>query len=101
MFCDLIGIAVSEIAKSCERVYKEFGLVLQLGAVGHGVGVGLHEHPIINRLSEEKLAEGMVLCIEPSDVKEGFDFEDMILVTDSGFELFTDRVDRTNVPTIS
>lgn len=55
--------------------------------VGHGIGLEVHEGPIINRRSKEILEENMVFTIEPGIYIPGWGgvrIEDMVLVSSSG-----------------
>lgn len=59
---------------------------------GHGLGLEIHELPIIDRGSQTCLEEGMVLTIEPGVYFPGVGaarIEDMILITHDGAELLT------------
>lgn len=61
-------------------------------STGHGVGLEVHEHPRLGRRSEPLVA-GDVVAIEPGlyfPVIGGVRLEDTVLVTESGFEYFTD-----------
>ena len=61
--------------------------------IGHGIGLGLHEHPMLNPAADEVLAPGMVLCIEPAHYDEdvaGYHIEDLVVVTEDGAEVLTD-----------
>jgi Xaa-Pro aminopeptidase len=56
------------------------------------VGLEVHEHPRLGRRSEPLVA-GDVVAIEPGlyfPVIGGVRLEDTVLVTESGFEYFTD-----------
>jgi Xaa-Pro aminopeptidase len=62
-------------------------------ALGHGVGLRVHEDPGLGMLSREPLVPGDVLAIEPGlwDGEVGsVRFEDLVLVTDDGCETLTD-----------
>jgi len=61
--------------------------------VGHGLGITLHEGPFVNALTEIRLEEGMVLCIEPLTLLEGrfgVQIEDELLITVDGYEPFSE-----------
>jgi Xaa-Pro aminopeptidase len=60
--------------------------------LGHGVGLQVHERPWISR-RPDKLAVGDVVAIEPGLYFEGIGgvrLEDTVMVTENGFEHFTD-----------
>ena len=61
-------------------------------ALGHGVGLEVHERPFLGRRCEA-LVPGDVIALEPGlyyDGVGGVRLEDTILITDDGFEFFTD-----------
>jgi Xaa-Pro aminopeptidase len=60
--------------------------------LGHGLGLEVHEPPLIGPGSKERLLEGEILCIEPALYRIGFGgcrLEDMVLVTSDGCERLT------------
>jgi Xaa-Pro dipeptidase len=61
--------------------------------VGHGLGLGLHEYPMLNPTVDQELLPGMVLCIEPAHREPGvagYHLEDLVLVTEDGVKPLTD-----------
>jgi Xaa-Pro aminopeptidase len=76
---------------------KKPGESLQQGfffGLGHGVGLEVHEAPALGRTGHAPLIAGDVVAIEPGTVDPehgGMRVEDLVLVTDDGYELLTER----------
>ncbi|MCK4386769.1 MAG: type I methionyl aminopeptidase [Candidatus Pacebacteria bacterium] len=101
-----IGGAIEAVART-----RGFTIIKELG--GHGVGHNVHEEPFVPNFREEKagtiLKTGMVIALEPIitsgrgeiyladdghtyktiDGKNCAQWEDTVLVTDTGFEILT------------
>ncbi len=71
------------------------GTVLREGfnhGLGHGVGLDVHEAPGLSRKGHELIA-GDVITLEPGLYRHGFGgvrLEDLVLVTEDGYETLTD-----------
>jgi Xaa-Pro aminopeptidase len=74
---------------------KRPGQVLEEGyfhSLGHGVGLEVHEPPILGR-APDVLVAGDVVAVEPGCYRPGFGgcrLEDLVLVTEDGADLLTD-----------
>ena len=77
------------------QLNKEPGEVLEEGffhGLGHGVGLEVHELPNMGRTGQD-LVPGDVITIEPGLYRSGYGglrLEDLVLVTDDGYEVITD-----------
>lgn len=61
-------------------------------ALGHAVGLDIHERPTLSIKSDQILKESMVVTVEPGiyiENKFGIRIEDMVLVKKDGYENFT------------
>lgn len=67
---------------------------------GHGVGMMIHEDPVVSWRSEAVAEPGMVFTIEPGVYipgKGGVRIEDMALVTNKGCEIFSAGLPKENM----
>lgn len=94
------GVGTDQVAAVLPRA-TDFGFENELAAFGlqfaHGLGLGLHERPIISRLNSMKdpveLQAGMVFAMETyCPASDGFSaarIEEEVVVTDYGIEVLT------------
>ena len=67
-----IGISAAKVDGAARKYIQKHGYAENFGhATGHGVGLQIHELPLISASSQAVLAEGMAFTIEPGIYVEG------------------------------
>jgi len=90
------GVRACDLYLECKTALARRGLSMTSQAAGHGLGIGLHEFPILHAQEKSLLKPGMVLNIEPAVVdSQGFLYhlEDLFLVTEEGPRILTTFMD--------
>ncbi len=89
------GVACSEVDAAVNnylRIEGYSGEDRRLHRTGHGIGLGTHEAPWIAEGSEDRLAENMVISVEPGIYLPGVGgvrHSDTVLITRDGHETLT------------
>lgn len=82
------GINISELCNSTDKILKQ----KLIHALGHGLGIEVHESPFVTNSSDKILKKNMIITIEPGeyvDGKYGIRIEDDVLVTKDGCEILS------------
>ena len=82
------GVSAKQVDAFVRQFIMEAGFGEEFGHnTGHGVGIEVHEAPVIGPKSDEILKEGMVITIEPGIYRPGsfgIRIEDLVLITKDG-----------------
>jgi Xaa-Pro aminopeptidase len=86
-----IGLKASEIDKAGREVIEKAGFgEFFIHSTGHGVGLDIHELPVISAKSSAIIEENMIFTVEPGiylPSEFGVRIEDMVKVTTSGAKI--------------
>lgn len=87
------GVSAREVDAAARVALERHGILDAFKhGLGHGTGLQIHESPRMSPISDEILASGMIITVEPGvyyDGDFGIRIEDDILVTDSGHEVLS------------
>ena len=85
------GVQASALDRTARNVLRKAGLGKYfLHALGHGVGLEVHENPPISSRNDLPLEEGMIFTVEPAVYIPGWGgvrLEKMVRVTRGGYEV--------------
>jgi len=86
------GVEMGKVDAAAREVIRKSGLPVYGHSTGHGLGLEVHELPVIKPKNKARLEPGHVITIEPGVYmpgKVGVRMEDDILVTKTGCEILT------------
>lgn len=90
------GVRPSEIYAKGRELNLAAGLSFVRPHIGHGLGIEMHEAPMLNPYSDELLRPGMVFSIEPNHLVPGvekYHVEDLVLVTSDKPRVLSESAD--------
>jgi len=89
-------IPVCRVDKAARNYLSKYKLSKYFShALGHGIGLDVHETPIISKNNKGLFKEGMIVTIEPAvyfSNRFGVRLEEMVLVTNKGCEVLSDNI---------
>jgi Xaa-Pro aminopeptidase len=91
------GVTCKAVDEAARGVIREHGFEPHGHGTGHGLGLELHELPIVGPQSKDKLQAGDVITIEPGIYipgRLGIRIEDDILVTRTGSLILSDSISK-------
>lgn len=87
------GVTGKQAHELAEQVLASGGFANTMGhSLGHGVGIDIHELPLLSPRNTQALVQGNVVTVEPGIYipgRFGMRLEDCGVITDNGYEVFS------------
>ena len=89
------GARCSDLYHLCANEFAKRGLGFTMPHIGHSIGLGVHEFPMLHPFNDYQLEPGNVLMLEPlATGRDGhYHTEDMIVITEDGNRLASRSAD--------
>lgn len=87
------GVTGAQAHELAEEILARHGFAETMGhSLGHGVGIDIHEYPVLSPRNAKPLQVGNVVTVEPGiyiSGEFGMRLEDFGVVTETGFDVFS------------
>ena len=94
------GVNANEVYRQNVEFYKEADIEFSLPFAGHGLGLYIHEMPMLAAYDDTPLAPNMVFAVE-TRVRwpgvQGFHIEDLVVIREEGPEIITTFMDTSRL----
>ena len=96
------GVRACDIYQYTKEQFEKAGLPFAMSLVGHGLGIGIHELPMLVPSETKGLEEDMMLCYEIRTIVDGhrYHIEDLVRITPNGHKILSQPVLDTTMPWI-
>ena len=94
------GVLASHVYDVNVQAYKEVEIPFSLPFAGHGVGLYIHEVPMLAKLDDTPLQANMVFAVETRvrwPGREGYHIEDLVVIREDGPEVITTFMDTSRL----
>ena len=96
------GVSCQELFKSHRTRWEALGWPMARPHIGHSLGIGLHEYPLIMPSENDVLQPAMCMCIEPNHMipsTEKFHVEDLVVIEKTGARVLSRSTDWSSLLT--
>lgn len=85
------GVRACDVYNFTAEQFKKAGLPFTMSLVGHGLGISVHELPMLVPGEKKELETDMMLCYEIRTIVDGhrYHIEDLIHITETGNEVLS------------
>lgn len=88
------GVRACDVYDFTRDQFEKAGIPFTMSLVGHGLGISVHELPMLVPSEKKELETDMMLCYEIRTIVDGYRYhiEDLIHITENGNEILSQPV---------